>query len=109
MSGPGARMKRHAASVAVAGLLTATVFFPFSLALPTEPWAWHLQLFVGLLNVWSWIALPAALILSLFGVRGGPDGMPGFEETAILTFLLWWVALDFGPSAWRWLRRRDRA
>jgi len=99
-------MKRHLASAAVAALLTAIAFLDLIVAPVWRPWhwPWALQLLV---YVVSWTSLPAMLILSVFGVHGGPDGMPDFTKTAILTLLLWWGALDFGPAAWKRLTNKS--
>jgi hypothetical protein len=90
-------MRRHLVRAATATLLTAVAFLDLLLAPVWPSWQWprYLQWPV---HATSWTALPGMMILSVFGVRGGPDGMPAFGATALATFLLWWLVLELGPS-----------
>ena len=46
------------------------------------------------------------MILSFFGVGGGPDGLPRFEATAMATFAQSWLLLEVAPSAWKRFRQQ---
>ena len=101
-------MKRHVTSAALAALFTAVVFAEFLLAPIWRPYHWPRVLQLVEAGI-TWAALPARLILSLFGVHGGPDGMPDFQSTAVVTFFLSWMAIDFGPAVWKRLTNRGCA
>jgi hypothetical protein len=107
-------IKRRVWRAALAAFVTAGVVLPgflwswlFHVGGIWSPWSWPrwLQMVVSFVaEALSWAALPAIFILSAFGDRAGPEGFPGFWETVVVTFLFWWVALDFGPLFWKWFR-----
>lgn len=84
-------MKRHIASLAVAGLIVAFAFI-VPMMLNTRS---------GVLEIVAWVAMwpifPAFLIMMVFGPHQGPDGLPALTDAYILAFVLWWLAIDFGP------------
>jgi hypothetical protein len=112
---PEQPLKRHLSRAAVAAFVTAGVVLPgflwsllFRVGGIWSPWSWphSLQLAMNYLaETLSWAAFPAIFILAAFGDRAGPEGMPGFRETVLVTFVFWWIALDFGPPLWKWFWR----
>ena len=44
--------------------------------------------------------------LAIAGRRGGPDGLPPIPEIILLTFVLWWVIVEFVRALWRRVRAR---
>jgi hypothetical protein len=105
----GAWIARHLVKAGVAGLLTATAWV--DVWVPAEwssrHWPGYLPRLVDLAEVAALPAIfPAMMILSFFGVRGGPDGLPRFEATAVATFALSWLFLEVAPSAWKRFRHQ---
>jgi hypothetical protein len=98
-------IRRYVRTAALAGLITAIAFSPLLLGPVWRPWLWPRVLQI-LVEFVSWSGFPAMMILSLFGVHGGPDGLPAFGPTAAVTFVLWWVALTAAPSLWRRFKSR---
>jgi hypothetical protein len=90
-------MRRHCIGALAAGALMTIPFLLFWVGSLVTP---SLERFGDVL---SWVTMfPGMVVLEFLGVRGGPEGMPAFPETPILSFVLWWVALDFGPPLWKW-------
>ena len=52
-----------------------------------------------LINVFA----PGFYLATFLGVKGGPDGVPGFLFVYALTFLIWWAAIDLAQAVWRWI------
>jgi hypothetical protein len=112
-------MGRHVMRAVLAAVVTAAVFLPsvlisffFRVGGVWSPrhWPRALQLFTQSI---SWLCdlsiFPAMLILSVLGDRSGTDGAPGWSETIVVIFVLWWIALELGSSAWkRLMKRRPR-
>ena len=46
---------------------------------------------------------PGFYLAEYWGVKGGPDGVPGFRYVYALTFLIWWALIDLCQAAWRWV------
>jgi hypothetical protein len=102
-SGPG----RHVARAVLAAAVTAVAFV--QLWMPSvwsrHDWPASLSAVSDLTQLaLTPFILPAAMILSFVGVRGGPDGMPRFDALAVTSFLLCWGFLELAPSAWRRLK-----
>jgi hypothetical protein len=86
-------MRRPFVSALAAILITemslAALFFA-----PRPTWLWHLA---------AMPALPAHGLTLRLGLGGGPEGFPLFSDASlhVVTFLLWWPALELVRAAWR--------
>jgi hypothetical protein len=95
-------MKRHIVSLAAAAAIMAiAVIFPA---------LWFHR--VDALGVVAWVAMwpvyPAFFIMMLTGPHRGPDGMPSITDAYVLAFVLWWLAIDFGPRLFESLGEDER-
>ena len=86
-------MRRPFVSAMVAILITEMSLGALFFA-PRPTWVWHLA---------AMPALPAHGLTLRLGLGGGPEGFPLFSDAAlhVVTFLLWWPALELVRAAWR--------
>jgi hypothetical protein len=95
-------VKRQLLCLAAAALVVAIALI--------SPMLWSSER--GTLAIFAWVATwpvyPAFFIMMLTGPHRGPDGMPSYLDACVLAFVLWWLAIDFGPRLFESLGENER-
>lgn len=92
-------MKRHVTTAVWAAVITALAMF-----IPAIAWVLPTSLqWLGVLA--DTPTIPAFYVLISAGLKGGPEGLPPLSDVYLLTFVLWWGAIELARTLWRTARR----